>query len=248
MRLERLDQVALLRMNTGKANAIGPAFLDGLNSRLDELGDARALVLTGYEGFFCAGLDLPTLLDFDETRMRAFISRFSSTMVRVFSLDLPVVAAVNGHAVAGGCVLMMQADVRLAVDGSAQKVVIGLNEVPLGIGLPTVVVETLRAQVPPPSLLPVALEGRLLSPPQALALGLVESLHPAGELVDRALERARGLAELPASSFASVKRSLRGPIIDALNRAPDDPARWTQTWFSAGGQARIRAAVAKLKK
>jgi enoyl-CoA hydratase len=248
MKLERQGDVALLRMNTGKANAIGPSFLDGLNDRLDEVGDAAALVLTGYEGFFSAGLDLPTLVDFDDTRMRAFISRFNATMLRVFSIDKPVVAAVNGHAVAGGCVLMMQADARLAVDGSAQKVVIGLNEVPLGIGLPTVVVESLRCQVPPTSLLPVALEGRLVAPPEALALGLVESLHPAGELLDRALERARTLAALPASAFASVKRSLRGPIIDAVQKAPDDPVRWTKTWFSPEGQARLRAAVAKLKK
>src|SRR3954471_3395122 len=102
MKIERKESVALLRMDLGKANAIGPAFLDALNARLDEIGEARALVITGYDTFFSAGLDLPSLIDLDQAAMRAFITRFSATMARVFALPLPVVAAVNGHAVAGG--------------------------------------------------------------------------------------------------------------------------------------------------
>jgi enoyl-CoA hydratase len=246
MKLERQDQVALLRMDLGKANAIGPAFLDAINARLDELGDARALVITGYDTFFSAGLDLPSLIELDEAAMRAFITRFSATMARVFSLPLPVVAAVNGHAVAGGCVLMTQADVVYAVDTNAK---IGLNEVPLGIGLPAVVVETLRCKVPPPSLTPIALEGRLLSPVEAHQLGLVDELHPAAALVERALARAKSMAQLPPVAFASVKKSLRAPALETIARAgAADAALWTQTWSSKDGQARLRAAVARLKK
>jgi enoyl-CoA hydratase len=246
MKLERLDGVALLRMDLGKANAIGPAFLDALNARLDELGDARALVITGYDTFFSAGLDLPSLIDLDAAAIRGFISRFSATMARVFALPLPVVAAVNGHAVAGGCVLMTQADVVYAVESGAK---IGLNEVPLGIGLPAVVIETLRCKVPPPSLVPIALEGRLLAPAEARALGLVDELHPAATLVEKAVTRAQAMAALPPVAFASVKRSLRTPALDAIERAGANDARlWTDTWNSPDGQARLRAAVARLKK
>jgi enoyl-CoA hydratase len=146
MNIERSGEVAVLRMNAGKANAIGPAFLQQLGAQLDALGDARALVITGYQAFFSAGLDLPALLALDQDQMSAFIASFGASMLRVFELPLPVVAAVNGHAVAGGCVLAVQCDHRMMADTNGR---IGLKEVALGIGLPPVVVETLRSQVRP---------------------------------------------------------------------------------------------------
>ena len=109
MNIERSGEVAVLRMRAGKANAIGPAFLEQLGAQLDGLADAGALVLTGYEGFFSAGLDLPALLALGRAQMSAFIDAFAASMLRVFELPLPVVAAVNGHAVAGGCVLALTA-------------------------------------------------------------------------------------------------------------------------------------------
>ena len=146
-------------MRAGKANAIGTAFLDRLSAQLDavESSGASALVLTGEGTAFSAGLDLPEVAGLDRARLERFIRRFSEVMLRVFTLPVPVVAAINGHAIAGGCVLAMQADVRLAAAGDYR---IGLNEVQIGLGLPAVVVETLRAQVSPASLGPVALEGR----------------------------------------------------------------------------------------
>ena len=245
MHIERHGDVALLRMQLGKANAIGPEFLDAMHARLDELGPARALVVTGYESFFSAGLDLPSLIGLDEPKMRTFIARFSATMLRLFRLELPVVAALNGHAVAGGCVLALQADLRLAADVPLK---IGLNEVPLGIGLPAVVLETLRAQVPPASMLPIALEGRLVDATEALKLGLLHEVYAKPQLLERALARASELARLPPAAFAQVKRNLRAPIAESVERASDDPARWTSTWFTPEAQERIRATVARLKK
>src|SRR2546428_5477661 len=102
MRIERDGEVALIRLENGKANAIGPSFLDRLESLLGQLGDARAAAITGQGSAFSAGLDLPALVDLDRVRMRAFVLRFETAMMRVFELPIPLVAAVNGHAVAGG--------------------------------------------------------------------------------------------------------------------------------------------------
>src|SRR5438874_13747500 len=167
MRIERNGEVALIRLENGKANAIGPSFLDRLDGLLGQLGDARAAVITGQGSAFSAGLELPVLVDLDRATMRRFIHQFEAVMLRVFELPIPLVAAVNGHAIAGGCVLALQADLRLAADRDAR---IGLNETQLGIGLPAVVLETLRCQVPASSLAPIALEGKLFSPRDALAL------------------------------------------------------------------------------
>src|SRR3989441_6841429 len=109
MRIERDGEVALIRLENGKANAIGPSFVDRVEALLGQLGDARAAVITGQGSAFSAGLDLPALVDLDRVRMRAFVLRFETVMMRVFELPIPLVAAVNGHAVAGGCVLALQA-------------------------------------------------------------------------------------------------------------------------------------------
>ena len=142
MRVERSGPVAILKLENGKANSISPLFLERLERLLAEIGDARAAVMIGQGSAFSAGLDLPALVDLDRAAMRSFILRFDAAMLRVFELPVPLVAAVNGHAVAGGCVLALQADVRIGADREAR---IGLDETQLGIGLPAVVLETLRS-------------------------------------------------------------------------------------------------------
>src|SRR5262245_26346492 len=135
------DGVAIVRLSAGKANAMSVELLDQIQRAFDEVesSGACAVVVTGYDRYFSAGLALPALIDLDRARMKQFIDHFSRTMARVFDCRLPVVAAVNGHAIAGGCVLALQADVRLMADIDVR---IGLNEVQLGIGLPAVVIES----------------------------------------------------------------------------------------------------------
>jgi len=248
MDVERIGAVALLRMRAGRANAIGPAFLDGLDALLDGLlaTPPGALVLTGEGRAFSSGLDLPALLDLPPAALVDFIQRFSATMLRVFTLPFPVVAAVNGHAVAGGCVLALQADQRLMAEGEGR---IGLNEVRLGIGLPAAMVETLRCQVPAPALFPVVAEGGLFSPEEALGLGLVHALHPPEKLLERAVERATALAAVPALAFAQLKASLRRPALAAISAAgPTDAAGWVSTFVTAEAQRLLRDVVARLAK
>jgi enoyl-CoA hydratase len=179
--------------------------------------------------------------------MRRFIGVFDAAMLRVFELPVPVVAAINGHAIAGGCVLALQADVRIGADVPAAR--IGLNETQLGIGLPAAVLETLRWQVPGSSLAPLAVEGRLFSPREALQLGVLHELAPEASLLERAVARAEALAALPPAGARMVKASLRRPVAAAARAAEDVEAeRWIETWFAPDSQERLRAAVARLRK
>jgi enoyl-CoA hydratase len=242
------DAVRVIRLAGGKANAMDGALLDEIERRIDELedGPARAAVITGYDRFFSAGLALPVLIDLDRAAMREFIERFARAMTRVLACERPIVAAINGHAIAGGCVLALMCDWRICVD---EGVKIGLSETQLGIGLPAVVIEPLRAQVPPASLVPIALEGRLFAPREARELGLVHELVPAGELAARAAAKARELAAPAPVAVAQVKRALRAPILAAIARtAAATTEAWLDTWFAPGAQARLRAATAALKR
>jgi len=137
-------------------------------------------------------------------------------------------------------------DVRIGADRDAR---IGLNETQLGIGLPLAVVETLRWQVPGSSLAPLALEGRLVSPREALQLGLLHEVVPEADLLTRALERANTMAALPPAGLRMVKESLRKPAAAAARANESaESERWLDTWFSADSQRKLREAVARLKK
>lgn len=247
MRIERVNEVALLRMEAGKANAIGRDFLRALDALLDEVegSGARALVLTGYDRYFSAGLDLPSLVAFDRASLVGFIGDFGRVMLRLFALPMPVVAAINGHAVAGGCVIALQADHRIMADLDCR---IGLNEAQLGIGLPSVVTETLRSQVPAWALRPIALEGRLFAPHEARGLELVNEVVPERELLELAIERAERMSRNPGA-VRQIKAALRGPVIAAV-RATEavENASWVEVWFSDEGQRGLREAAARIKK
>ena len=246
MDLESFGPVTVLTMRTGRANAISSTFLDRLSAQLDALerSGAAALVLTGEGKAFSAGLDLPYVLSLDRPGLERFIRRFSEVMLRVFNLPIPVVAAINGHAIAGGCVLALQADVRIAADGDLRM---GLNEVERGLGLPAVILETLRWQVPPQALLPVALEGRLLGPVEAHELGLVHQVVPAARLPEVARARAEALAALPGPAFRDIKQAIRAPVLTAIRAVEKDDARhWVEVAFSAPARERLTEVVVRL--
>jgi enoyl-CoA hydratase len=237
-----MSDVALLRIEGGKANAMTAELLDTIEKRIDdfERSPARAAVITGYDKYFSAGLALPVLIDLDRSAMYTFMNHFARVMLRVFACEKPIVAAINGHAIAGGCVLALMCDYRVIVNDDGVR--IGLNETQLGIGLPTVVLEPLRAQVPATSLTSLAINGALVSPQQALALGLVHEVGGDANAV------AARLASIPPVASAQVKRALRRPTIESIKRAIGDTDAWLDTWFSPDAQLRLRAAVAKMTK
>lgn len=241
---ERRDGVAFVRMDDGKANAIQERFLSDIDAAFDAAaGDA--IVLTGARKIFSAGLDLPALVDLSQAEMTALMEHFHETMRRIFLWPAPVVAAVNGHAIAGGCVLAMQADRRVMADGDGK---IGINEVQIYLPLPVVVVETFRAQLSPASLAAAAQEGRLFSPAEARELGVVDAVVQPDGLETRAVETARRLAAVGRPAFAGVKALLRRPAAEALERTRAEDARaWIDAWRSDATRNRIREIVARLK-
>jgi enoyl-CoA hydratase len=243
--VQRDGAIAVVRLKAGRANALSADLLRDLEHTFAELAksDAAAAVVTGEGNAFSAGLALTDLIALERGPMRDFITLFERAMQRMLVFPRALVAAVNGHAIAGGCVAALMCDVRIAAAGNAK---IGLNEIQLGIGLPSLVIEPLRARVPAQSLTPLAYEGRLFGVDEALRLGVIDEIVAPAELEARALARARELAKAPAA-YAQIKQALLRPVIEAITRnAMTDREAWLDSWFSENAQRTLKATVERL--
>lgn len=244
-RIEWHGEVAEVRLACGKANALNARSLAAIARALDEAERARArgLVLTGYDRFFSAGLDLVGLYELDRPAMDAFMREFDRVMLRVFAYPRPVVAAVGGHAVAGGCILALACDARVATDRGIR---IGLNEIRLGVPFPASALEIVRHTVPVALAEAVLYGGELYAPPEALAHGLVTRLA-AGDVVAEARLLCRQWAGEPTGAFATIKASLRRRALERAQERLDELRRaFVEAWFSPEGRERIGEARRRL--
>jgi enoyl-CoA hydratase len=243
--VEWRDGLALVRLTSGKANALNPRSLAAIERALDEAagGDARGVVLTGYERFFSAGLDLVTLYGLERDAMDGFMAWFDAVMLRVFAFPRPVVAALGGHAVAGGAVLALACDARVMGAGSAR---FGLNEIRLGVPFPASALEIVRHAVPARSVETVLYDGELVDPRAALERGLVSEVVD-GDVVEAARRVCGRLAAAPTSAFEAVKAALKGPAVERA-RATLAPLRraFVDAWYAPEARRRIGEARARL--
>jgi enoyl-CoA hydratase len=233
------DGVALLSLELGQGNAINPAFIAALNDALDGVSapEVRAVVVTGQGRAFSGGLDLVTLSAMDRAAITAFVDAFDDLFLRVLTLPKPVVAAVNGHAVAGGCILAMSADLRIMAPG---PYAIGIHEVLLGIPFPAGALEIARHALPRAAWAEAFLGGKRFTPEEAVAAGLVHRLASERGVVADASDAARALTGGSAEAIAAIKAALLAPVIARVEADRSaSRARFVDAWLGAEAQARI---------
>src|SRR5262245_14568804 len=208
--LERRGGIAVLTLAHGKANALDLELCEALAARFDELGEAscRAVVVTARGSIFSAGVDLLRLLNEGADYVRRFLPALSRALEVAFHFPKPVVAAVNGHAIAGGAMLAFTADRRLMARGTGR---VGVPELLVGVPFPTVPLELVRLTAAPQHLSELLYEGVTLDADRAVEYGLVDRAVDAGALFDEAMAAAEALASRPAGAFALTKRQLRAP-------------------------------------
>jgi Delta3-Delta2-enoyl-CoA isomerase len=250
IRSERQGPLAVLRLDKARGNAIDEALVDELLRACAEMeaddGVRGVLLASANPKLFCPGLDLVSLIEFDRPRLERFMHAFGRMLVSLFGLRKPMVAAVSGHAVAGGCILALTADWRVLRRGGVS---IGLNEVKVGVPLPLSVSALLRAAVPPGSLSRVALLGRNFADDEALAAGLADELADGQSFESACLARLQEFAEKDPYSLAVTKKYLRAEALQQMKA--EDPvavAEWLDGWYSPATQDRIRAIAASLTR
>jgi enoyl-CoA hydratase len=204
--LERRGRVAVLTLDRpDRLNALSPDMLDDLVARLDEVeadDGVGAAVLTGAgDRAFSAGADVSLVREATPLEARTFAGRGHATADRIEALPKPVIAAVNGYALGGGCEVALACDVRVA----SERAQIGLPEVTLGIFPGWGGTQRMPRLIGPGRAKELILTGRRVGAEEALAIGLVERVHPHDELLDRAVELAAEIAEKPAWALGAAK-------------------------------------------
>jgi enoyl-CoA hydratase/carnithine racemase len=201
--IETRDEIAVLTLNRPKANAFSPELVAELSGVLAGQGNARGVVLaSALPGMFSAGWDLPLLVGRGRKEMEQFVAAYCDLVRQIFVFGPPLVVALPGHAIAGGLIAAMAADERIAAEGKGK---FGLSEVVLGVSVPACLMEPLRHVVGARHMERLAATGESVAVDRALAIGLVDQVVPAGELLDLAVERARLLAGLSGAAYAAIK-------------------------------------------
>lgn len=219
IQIETTDNIAVLRINRPPANAIDLAVAGEFENALATIEaskDIGALIVTGAGKCFSAGLDLKAIPTYDESQQKEMVMHLNRLFGRLYGLPLPTIAAVNGHAIAGGVILDLACDYRIGAEGDYK---LGLAEVRVGVAFPVGAMAIVKSELSHQAARVMVLTARNLSPGEALASGVLDELRPAEQLLDRAVEVARELAELPRDTYARVKLSMRAPALAKIDDA-----------------------------
>jgi enoyl-CoA hydratase len=248
VRLETRDRVVVLHLSHG-ANALDDTLIDALDrelSRLDAAGAPPLVLASAHPSIFCPGLDLRRVDGLPREGMRRFMAHFNALLRRLVSYPGPTVAALAGHAIAGGCLLALACDRRVMAAWGAR---LGLSEINLGIPVPAGAVHMLVALYPTRAAEQLVLEGDGLPGERALQFGVVERLAEPDAVLGEAVQLAGHLALRPPAAFAAAKMFLRHGLTHAMEeRDAAEGERFLDLWYEPATQDRIGAVIAGMNQ
>jgi enoyl-CoA hydratase len=233
--------IVTVKLDNGPLNLLDIEILSALRAAFSELTDVRAVILTGNGRAFSAGIDLRRVLNGAGPYIADLLGLLSDTLLEIFVHPRPVVAAIDGHAIAGGAALALACDYRLMSAGR-----IGFPELAVGVPFPTVALEILRFVVGV-TLRSIVTTGLIATLEGAVAVGFVDETAESSRIFEAARERAMRLASVPAETFAISKRQLITPALERINNdcVAQDPSV-ISAWASEDSAAAIGAYIAGL--
>jgi len=237
-----------LRLSRPPVNALSTEFIGVLKRAVEQapIEGAMALVVSGPPGMFSAGLDIPLLLKLDRPGIELLWRELYSLMRALANSPIPICAAVTGHAPAGGTVIALFCDWRIAARGEFK---LGLTEVQAGIPLPPVILSALRRQIGARQAERLAVSGRTLSPEQAFSVGLVDEIGDADKVVDAALDWCRALLALPSEAMLTTRRRARADLVALFEQPSEEELEEViESWFRLETQTTLNAIVTRIGK
>jgi len=243
------DRLALITLNRNKSNALNREMITELNDMLHNIANDANIggaIITGREHFFSAGLDLIELYSYNEEEIRSFWLLFLEFSANITAFKKPLVAAINGHAPAGGCVIALACDGRVMAEG---KYIIGLNEVPVGIIVPDSIFKLYSFWLGNAHACRSLLEGKLFSPEEALAIGLVDELVNPDSIMTAAERRIRKYMAFEPNTWQQSKLNIRKELIAGMSSDQSQTLEMMITqWWSPATRGLLKMIIDNLQK
>lgn len=247
--LIKKENYGIIQMDREKANPMNHEFVAGLRIALKnflEDDSIKGVIINGKENFFSAGLDLPELYGYDEIQFEKFWRNFMDFICDMVAFDKPLIASINGHAPAGGCVIAIGCDYRVMAAGNYK---IGLNEIPVGLVLPRGLFEMYSFWLGDRVAYQYALEGKLFSPDHAKEIGLVDEVVPADKVLETAEAKLKQFLSFEQNSWRISKRQMKQQQLKSISSISDfEMNTFMQQWWSAPVRKIIEQFVENLKK
>jgi len=227
------DNISTITLTRDKVHAFNEEMVEHLTGRFNELCNdqkTNAVILTGEGNFFSFGLDVPELYNYSKNDFINFLGKFAELYTLIFTFPKPVIVAVNGHAIAGGCMLVTASDYRIMVSGKAK---ISLNEVTFGSLVFAGSTEMLKCCVGHRNAETILLGGLMYSAEQAHEMKLIDRVVTPDELISTAHEVASAYIANDLRAFAELKKLVRGPIADEMRKREQEGNRtFTELWYT----------------
>lgn len=245
--IRNLNSVRIINLNNGVTNAIHFDLVDTLKRALNDAkcdNGIGALVLSSAnEKFFSIGFDLPRLHKYSREKFGKFYREFNNLCSELYTFPKPTVAALTGHAIAGGCILALCCDSRVIAGG---RKLMGLNEIKLGVPVPYLIDRILRSLNGDRVARLVMEGGEFFPPDRLLEMGMVDQVASQSEVVDAADQKARSLGSMPRRAFAMIKKNRVEPVIrDFEKKRDEDEENFLECWFSEEARILLKKAGEK---
>ncbi len=234
------DTVAVVKLARSVTNALSLEHVERLARALDDVKsnpEVRGLVLAGSnDKFFSIGFDIPRLIDLSRKDFGIFYRTFNQLCLQLLVLPKPTVAAIAGHAIAGGCVLVLCCDYRFIAEG---RKLMGLNEIKLGVPVPYPADCILRDLVGNRNARDVMEKGEFYQAEESLGIGMVDRVLALEEVLEKSIEKARLLGSMPREAYGVIKQNRVAPIERKIAAHGEEREKlFLDCWFS--GEARLR--------
>jgi enoyl-CoA hydratase/carnithine racemase len=243
----RRDRAAVLKLSRGVTNSLNLQLVNQLREYLKELregSDRQSLVLSSHnDKFFSIGFDIPGLSKLGKEDFKIFYQAFNRLCMDLYTLPAPTIAAITGHAIAGGCILALCCDYRFIAEG---RRLMGLNEIKLGVPVPYPGDCILRQIIGARHAREMMSTGEFYRPRELLEMGVVDHVLPLDQVIQQSIEKAEMLIALPCEPFKAIKRNrVESVEAEVQEHLAERENFFLDCWYSKETRKRLREAIKK---
>lgn len=233
VKVSRKREIGTVQLSRGKVNALNDEVVEEIDHALSEMeaeDSIRALILTGRGSFFTFGFDIPEFMNYSMDDFSRYLLNFTNLYSRIFIFPKPVIAALNGHTIAGGCMMASACDYKLMVGGKAK---ISLNEISFGSSVFAGNTAILKHCVGTRNAQEILFSGKMYTAEEAFKLGLIDEITSEDDLSAKAETAAMDLAAKDPVAFRSIKQILRRPVLEEIVQFEKESIKeFVDIWYS----------------